>query len=326
MAAGDPTGEDLCVGTTNGNTLPEYGDEPGWEEREITLGDGTELTSGVKYAIVASAVIDGDAEIFWSTRVDDPTADGNLYKSSNSGDTWTSYSTQDSWFKTKANGVEKDDGSFEEDEFDRATQFYGATWKAETFTADSTYTITSVILKLCKYTTWGGTPGTITVSIRETSAGPIKAKTPAPIDTTTGMTLDYQEFSWVSGTETPPDEEVYNVYWGTTSGALSQIVEEGSTTSMAVVFLIATIGAGLYNETYYWRVDTYWPSTEETAEGDEWWFSTIAFNPPLPTGVTLAGGDGDEGDPTGTPSGLNFMIAIRRLVVAANSKIYYENI
>ncbi len=155
---------------------------------------------------------------------------------------------------------------------------------------------------------------------------PIKAKTPAPIDTFTGMTLDYQAFSWVSGTDTPPDEEVYNIYWGTTSDDLSEIVHQGSSTSMAAAYLIAAIGAGLYNETYYWRVDTYWPSTDKTADGDEWWFSSIDFSPPLPTGLTLTGGDGDEGDITGTPSGLNFMTAIRKLVVAANSKIWYEDI
>jgi len=320
----EPTGEDLCVGTTAGDTLPEWGDEPGWEEREITFVAPIELTEGVKYAIVVRvADVVGDARLHWSTRIDDPYADGNLYKSSDSGDSWTSYE-QDSWFKTKANGVEKDDGSFEPDVYDRAAPVYGATWKAQIFTAGSTYTISSVILKLSKYTTWGGTVETVTASIRAASAGPIKAKTPAPTHETTGMTLDYQAFSWVSGTDPPPDEEVYNIYWGTTSGELSQIVEEGSDVSIAAAYLIATIGAGLYNETYYWRVDTYWPSTEETAEGDEWWFSTVAFNPPLPSGVTLAGGDGDEGDPTGTATGLNNMMTVRKLVAAARNKIFYE--
>lgn len=155
---------------------------------------------------------------------------------------------------------------------------------------------------------------------------PIKVKTPAPIDTFTGMTLDYQEFSWVSGSDAPPDEEVYNVYWGTTSGSLTQIVVEGSLTSIAAVYLLGVVGAGLYSETYYWRVDTYWPSTEETADGDEWWFSSISFDPPLPTGVTLTGGDGDEGEPTGTPTGENNMITLKKLVAAAQNKIFYEDL
>ncbi|KKM74654.1 hypothetical protein LCGC14_1398170 [marine sediment metagenome] len=47
-----------------------------------------------------------------------------------------------------------------------------------------------------------------------------------------------------------------------------------------------------------------------------------AFSPPLPSGVTL---DGD-GNSTGTPTGENNMIVVKRLVVAANSKIWYEQI
>jgi len=171
--------------------------------------------------------------------------------------------------------------------------------------------------------TWG-TPSTNSDYLFETwgTGGPIKAKTPAPTIGATGMTLDYQEFTWVSGSETPPDEEVYNVYWGTVSGELSLIIEEGSATSIAAAFLIATIGAGLYNETYYWRVDTYWPSTEETADGDEWSFSSIIFDPPLPTGVTLDA----EGEPTGTPTGESGMMAVRRLVAVANNKIWIEDV
>ena len=180
MAVGGPTGSDLASGTTNGNTLSEYTD---WTEREITIDVPIELTEGEKYTIVVNAAdAIGDAELYWSTRVDDPTANGNLYRSLNSGETWNSYTTQDSWFKTKANGIEKDDGSFEPDGFNRATQVFGARWKAETFTAGSTYTISSIILKLAKYTTWGGTVETVTVSIRATSAAPGKAKNPTPTD------------------------------------------------------------------------------------------------------------------------------------------------
>ncbi|GAH21280.1 unnamed protein product, partial [marine sediment metagenome] len=47
-----PTGSDLCSGTTNGDTLPEGSP---YEWREITLGDGANLASGTKYAIVIRA-------------------------------------------------------------------------------------------------------------------------------------------------------------------------------------------------------------------------------------------------------------------------------
>lgn len=47
--SGHPTGDDLCSGTTEGNTLTEDTDG---EWREITLGDGTDLDADKKYAIV----------------------------------------------------------------------------------------------------------------------------------------------------------------------------------------------------------------------------------------------------------------------------------
>lgn len=46
--SGHPTGADLCTGTTNGNTLTT---SSAGELREITLGAGTSLTIGTKYAI-----------------------------------------------------------------------------------------------------------------------------------------------------------------------------------------------------------------------------------------------------------------------------------
>lgn len=46
------------------------------------------------------------------------------------------------------------------------------------------------------------------------------------------------------------------------------------------------------------------------------------FSPPLPSGVTLDA----EGNPTGDPTGENNVITLRRLIVAANNKIFYEDI
>ncbi len=180
MAVGDPTGADLASGTTNGNTLTEYGS---WTEREITFDSPIELTSGTKYAIVveASSVV-GAAELYWSTRVDNPYANGDRYGSSNSGSSWTIDVNDDVWFKTKASGVEKDDGSFAQDGFNRAESVYGVNWSAQTFTASSTYTISSVVLKLAKYTAVGGTVETVTVSIRATVVAPGKAQNPTPTD------------------------------------------------------------------------------------------------------------------------------------------------
>ena len=49
---GKPSGDDLCVGTTTGNDLPEIGwPTPAPEEREITFGTNPTVTAGIKYAI-----------------------------------------------------------------------------------------------------------------------------------------------------------------------------------------------------------------------------------------------------------------------------------
>lgn len=318
MAVGDPIGEDLCVGTTDGDTLPEWGDTPGWEEREITFGSPIELTLGTKYAIVVNAASSvGDAELFWSHRIDNPTADGDSYDSSDSGGSWAISTDDDSWFKTKASAVEKDDGSFTADGFDRAESAYKTTWEAQTFTAGSTYTISSVVLKLAKYTVWGGTVEIATISIRATDTGlPGKPTNPSPADTETGITLHNTTGTWESGGST----DSYNIYYGTLSGFLV-LVEEG-VTDLSLVLVDGNFS--VYGKISYWRVDAV--NTNGTTVGDEWYFTTMNFGPPLPTGVTLDHSGGGGGVPTGTATGLNNMITIKKLIVAANNKIWCEDV
>jgi len=157
MAVGDPYGDDLCSGTTDGDTLPV---DPSFEEREITFGSSTELTSGIKYAIVvrcANALTSLGCNVTYG----DVYANGTAIGSDNSGETWSTLTDWDGWFKTKASSVEKDTNTFSD------TERWGAsltTWFAQTFTASSTYTITSVVLKLNKL--FGRSPGTVTVSIK----------------------------------------------------------------------------------------------------------------------------------------------------------------
>jgi len=132
-----------------------------------TGGDEVELIEGEKYTIVVNAKdVVGEAELYWSTRTDNPYANGDRYASADSGESWTIDEDDDVWFKTKADGVEKDDGSFDADGFNRADDAHGETWIAQTFTAGSTYTFSSIVLKLAKMTTWGGTVETVTVSIK----------------------------------------------------------------------------------------------------------------------------------------------------------------
>ncbi|KKK50275.1 hypothetical protein LCGC14_3126670, partial [marine sediment metagenome] len=76
-----------------------------------------------------------------------------------------------------------------------------------------------------------------------------------------------------------------------------------------------------YNTIYNWRVDTV--TETETITGDTWSFTCLLFAPPFPTGVTLDYGE-DPPVPTGTPTGVNNMVTLKRLVAAANNKVYYE--
>lgn len=94
---GHPTGHDLTSGTTDGNTLPTI--SPG-EWREIALTEYS-LSANTKYAIVIRAP-SGSAGIWLLWRYDgtSPTyTGGNTEISSDSGSTWSSYTTEDYMFE-----------------------------------------------------------------------------------------------------------------------------------------------------------------------------------------------------------------------------------
>ena len=105
--------------------------------------------------------------------------------------------------------------------------------------------------------------------------------------------------------------ETYDIYFGPT-GDLALISFDQAELSIEVPSALE------YNTEYSWRVD----ATNEagTTTGDVWSFTALVFAPPLPSGITL---DGD-GNPTGTPTGVNNMITLKRLVTASNNKVFYE--
>lgn len=308
MAAGNPTGADLCSGTTDGDTLAA---DPSFTEREITFGAGTELTSGIKYAIVIRC-----SNALYSLGYNDSYpnnsyANGAIADSANSGETWSStYSDYDFWFKTKSSGVEKDTGTFSGSE---RLAISSTAWFAQTFTASSTYTITSVILKLNKLA--GRLPGTVTVSIRATEGAPEKPINPTPTNEASDITLDQATITWEDG----GGATSYDVYYGENEAGLTLVSEGQAETS----FTITGIDYGPpfdYVISRTWRIDAV--NAAGTTTGDVWTFTTIAFDPPLPTGITLDAG----GDPTGTPTGENNMFTVKRLIIAANNKIFYEDV
>ena len=328
----NPTGADLCSGTTAGDTLPAW--SAGYEEREISFGAGTELTSGTTYAIVIRALtaVDGDSDVVIAYVNPGAYANGNYSASTDSGGAWTGNERDDLWFKTKAGAVEKDTYTPAVTNFDSVA---GVNWSAQTFTASSTYTITSVILKLERF--FWDTTGNLTVSIKAVLEVPTKATTPSPTDANTSVTLDQATISWVDG----GSSDTYNVYYGTTSGSLSLV----SSAQAGLSYTVTGITNGSpynYIVTRYWRIDS--TNDAGTVTGDEWSFTTLRFTPP---GVTyqhtdgtyyrlLVQSDGSYGDIPGV--GVentdyvvvtyepNFIRTNRVLVAIAENRFWYENI
>ena len=323
MAVGDPTGADLTFGTTNGNTLPEPYPPTEPEEREITFGSPIELTSGVKYAIVARSTVSGAANtVLWQMKASGGGyASGAQYYSQDSNSSWSVNGTADAWFETYATGVKKDDYTFA---FTGAGAWVRSDfWSAQTFIASSTYTISSVKLRL--YRASGATPGTLTISIKATEGVPSKATTPAPTDAAADVTLDQATLTWEDG----GGADTYNVYYGTTSGSLS-LVSEGQAGKSLIVTGITNGSPYGYEVTRYWRIDSI--NAAGTTTGDEWSFTTIVFDQLKTSYMLIPGGNGSGpyDSPPGAEgtdwryTGENAMTHVERLVAAANNKIWYE--
>lgn len=120
-----------------------------------------------------------------------------------------------------------------------------------------------------------------------------KAANPDPADTETGVRKGTTQISWdVSAGATS-----YDVYFG----EAGSMVYVGN---VAVNYL-STILAFSYGTNYAWRVDA--RNETDIVEGDVWTFSTEVFAPPV----------FNAADP-------NMMVTQRRLLVAADNKLFYE--
>ena len=144
---------------------------------------------------------------------------------------------------------------------------------------------------------------------------PGKPINPTPTDAASDVTLHSTTGTWESGGDT----DSYNVYYGTLSGFL-ELVEEG-VTDLSLPLVEGQFS--VYGKISYWRIDAV--NENGTTQGDEWVFTTMLFAPPLPTGYSLDYGE-DPPVLTGTPTGESNMMTVRKLVVAANNKIWYEDI
>lgn len=138
----------------------------------------------------------------------------------------------------------------------------------------------------------------------------------------TGITLDETPLEWIAG---DPVADTYEVYFREQGDDWELVGVAQAGVEWTIEF-----GTLAYGTTYEWRID----ATNEygTTTGDTWSFTTIAFSMILISYILISGGSGagPYDDPPGTAgtdwnwTGENNMLAIRRLVAAANDKIWYE--
>ena len=141
---------------------------------------------------------------------------------------------------------------------------------------------------------------------------PEKPTNPTPSNEASDVNLNATGVTWEDGGNT----DSYNIYYGTLSGFL-ELLEEGVTDTE---YTLISSSWPDYDNAYYWRVDAV--NEYGVTQGDEWYFTTLVFDPVLPSGMSLD----EDGEPTGTPTGQNNMVTIKRLTAIANNRFWYEDI
>ena len=177
----------------------------------------------------------------------------------------------------------------------------GSSWGTESIIADA------------NFRTYGETPV------------PGKPTNPSPTDTVTDITLDETPLSWDASADAGAD--TYEIYFRESGDDWVLVGVAQAGVSWDIAFGILD-----YETTYEWRIDA--TNIYGTTTGDTWSFGSISYDQLQVSYVLISGGSGDGpyDDPPGVEgtdwawTGLNNMITVRRLVVAAYNKIYYENI
>ena len=167
-------------------------------------------------------------------------------------------------------------------------------------------------------------------------AAPEQATILLPTDAADDVTLDQATITWEDGGRATS----YDVYYGDNAADVTNADTTDETgiylgNQVAESFTITDIILGSpfdYLITRYWRIDAV--NSAGTTAGTTWSFTSINFDQLRVSYVLIDGGSGagPYDDPAGVEgtdwswTGLNNMISVRRLVVAANNKIYYESI
>jgi len=152
---------------------------------------------------------------------------------------------------------------------------------------------------------------------------PSKPTTPSPTDALTDITLDHTPLSWVDG----GGADTFEVYLRVQGEDWTLVGVAQAGITWTIPFETIT-----YGTTYEWRVDA--TNVYGTTTGDTWSFDSITFDRICISYVLVTGGSG--AGPYDTPPGVegtdwrwtgeNNMLTVRKLVAAANNKIWYESI
>lgn len=143
----------------------------------------------------------------------------------------------------------------------------------------------------------------------------------SPADAVTGVLL-YPLLQWSINGEAQ-EGDLLNIYLRagdsnfTSADLIGSLIDATSNSSLQIVS-----GLG-YNVTYYWQIQAAGSEEDDLVDSDIQSYTCLLFNPPFPTGVTLDYGE-DPPVPTGTPTGVNNMATLKRIVAAANNKVFYE--
>lgn len=152
---------------------------------------------------------------------------------------------------------------------------------------------------------------------------------PTPAHEATGIALNDTILTWKDGGRA----ETYDVYFRPFGEFFEKIASDITDIFIdaIVAHTVAFNGHYSYGQLYFWCViakneygSNYTPPVDYGIGygGTIWEFNAVVFEPPLPSGITLD----EDGVPTGTPTGENNMITVRRLVAAANDKIWVEDV
>lgn len=145
-------------------------------------------------------------------------------------------------------------------------------------------------------------------------ARPGAVTVPTPANEANDITLDGYSSTWEAGT----NANSYDLYFGTLSGFTTYV---GSTSGLT--FDLNSGNTLKYKRFYYWIIT----SVNDFGNTDsiEFTFTTIGLDPPLPDGLSFTGDPEDENNGiSGTPTGLNNMITVRKIVACAENTFYYE--